>query len=69
MATLTITTTGAEDTRISAAFGADLGVGVNANLAQVKAAVVAFIRNKTLAYEQQQAAAAAIAGVTQIGPT
>lgn len=65
MATLTINTTGAEDTRISAAFGADLGVGVNATLPQVKAAVVAFIRNKT----QQQAAAAAIAGVTQIGPT
>lgn len=59
MATLTINTTGAEDTRISAAFGADLGVGVNANLAQAKAAVVAFIRNKTLASTAEIAQATA----------
>lgn len=69
MATLTINTTGAEDTRISAAFGNDIGTGVNATAPQVKAAVIAFIRTKTLSFEQQQAAAAAIAAVTQIGPT
>lgn len=44
MATLTINTTGAQDTRIVAAFGRYLQLGRNATAAEVKAEVIKFLR-------------------------
>ena len=67
MATLTITTTAAQDTRISAAFGE--GFNGNATAAQVKADIVEYIKTRVLSYEQRQAAATALAGITPITPT
>jgi hypothetical protein len=69
VATLTITTTGAQDARIVAAFGARLRLGGNANAAQVKQEVIRFIANVVQQYEQEEAAKAAVAGVTPIDPT
>lgn len=63
----TITTTGAEDTRIAVAFGAHLGLAGNANAAQVKAAVVEFI--KGVVREQERLAAVRATIVTDIAPT
>lgn len=54
MATLTITTTAAQDTRIVVAFGARLQLGGNASAAQVKAELINFIRGVVQNYEQQQ---------------
>ena len=71
MATLTITTTGAQDARIAAAFGKYLGLPGNANAAQVKAEVINFIRLTVEAQERDAAIKAAhdaaIAGLTPIG--
>jgi hypothetical protein len=69
MATLTINTTGAQDARIAAAFGARLRLGGNANATQVKQQVIQFIVNVVQQYEQEEAAKAAVAGVTPIDPT
>ena len=70
MATLTITTTGAQDTRIIAAFGDKLGLGGNANAAQVKADIIAYIKNIVQSYETRAAAvAAADAVVPMSDPT
>ena len=72
MATLTITTTAAQDARIVAAFGKYLGLPGNASAAQVKAEVIAFIRLKVLEYEKiaafDTATAAAIAALTDFTP-
>ena len=72
MATLTITTTAAQDARIVAAFGKYLGLPGNATAAQVKAEVAAFIRLKVLEYEKiaavQTATDAAIAALTDFTP-
>ena len=69
MGTLTITTTGAQDTRIIAALGKRLGLAGNANAAQVKAWTIEQI--KQMVYEEERAAAriAAEAGITEITPT
>jgi hypothetical protein len=67
MATLTITTTAAQDTRISAAFGENFNG--NATGAQVKADIIEYIKQRGLSYELRQAAATAQAGVTVITPT
>lgn len=69
MATPTITTTGAQDARIAAAFGKRLRLGRNANAAEVKQQVIQFVVNVVQQYEQEEAAAAAVAGVTPIDPT
>jgi hypothetical protein len=58
MATLTITTTAAQDLRLGPAWGAKLGLGRNATVAEVKAYLVKVLRNGVLEYEQQQAVAA-----------
>jgi hypothetical protein len=61
VATLTITTTAAQDQRIIAAFGRYLGLtdaqGVprNATAAEVKAAMIAHIRTTVHTYETQRA--------------
>lgn len=59
MGTLTITTTGAQDSRIAPAFGAKLGLPGNANGAQIKADIVAYIKNIVHGYETQQASVTA----------
>lgn len=71
MGNLTINTTAPEDVRLAAAFGAylGLGTGVNATGPQVKAAVVNFVKQTVLSYEQQQAVNAAIASTVPIAPT
>jgi len=66
MATLTITTTGAQDQRIVAAFGAKLGLPGNASGAQVKADVIGYIKGVVHSYETQQAAIAAANAVQQM---
>jgi hypothetical protein len=69
MATLTITTTSAEDSRIVAAFGAALGLGRNAAGAEVKAAIVAYIKNTVRDQERIAAMNAQQASATDIAPT
>lgn len=70
MATLTITTAGPQDARIAAAFGAKLGLEGNANGAQIKADIVAYVKGVVQSYESQQAAiAAANAVVPMPDPT
>jgi len=66
MATLTITTTGAQDARIVAAFGAKLGLVGNASAAQVKADVIRYLKSVVQSYETEQAAAAAANAVVAI---
>ena len=69
MATLTINTTTAQDTRIIAAFGARLGLGRNATGAEVKQQIIQFITNAVQEQEQASAVATAAAGVTLVTPT
>jgi len=59
MATLTINTTGAQDSRIVAAFGAKLGLPGDASAAQVKADLIGYLKGVVQSYETQQAAIAA----------
>lgn len=69
MATLTITTTGAQDARIVAAFGKYLNLSGDASAAQVKAAVIEFIVDTVKLYERKVAADSAANAVTPITPT
>ena len=69
MATLTITTTAAQDARIVKAFGARLGLGRNATGLEVKANVVQFLRDVVHQMEQQAAVQAAAGGVTPMDIT
>ena len=55
MATITITTNGAHDARIAAAFGRHLALPGNANATQIKGALIAFIRNVVEEQERSQA--------------
>lgn len=68
MATLTITTSGAEDTRIAAAVGAAMALGGSANLAQVKTYVVAYI-TQTVRDQEALAAAKTAGQAAAIAPT
>lgn len=75
MATLTINTTSAQDTRISAAYGKLFGT-VDANgdprgatLAEVKEEVIRGIKNTVLEFEKRQATDLAEAGIIEIDPT
>lgn len=69
MATITITTTTADDQRVAPAFGNYLGLPGNANTAQVKSAIIDFVKNVVFSYEKRQAEITADAGVTPISPT
>lgn len=69
MATVTITTSGAQDTRIAPAVGAALGLGRNATGAEVKQYLVTELTSVVRNYEQVQATNTAKAGVTDITPT
>lgn len=55
MGTMTITTTGAQDSRIVAAFGRRLGLPGNASAAQVKANIIKFIKDVVEVYERDVA--------------
>jgi hypothetical protein len=68
MATTTFTTTAAEDTRMTVAFGTYLGKGRNATAAEIKAWTID--QWKTIVYnEEQKAAQAALTPPTPIAPT
>lgn len=71
MATITITTTAAQDARIVKAFGTYLGLGRNATAAEVKAEIIAFLRLTVQAQEEaaatQTAIATAKAALTPLG--
>lgn len=54
MAQITITTNAAQDSRISPAFGAILGLGRNATVAEVKAALIAWLRGRVINHERGQ---------------
>lgn len=72
MGTLTITTTAAQDTRLAKAFGAELGLGGNANAAQIRGAVVEYLKAVVLRQEQvaaRKAAKDALNAVTPIDVT
>jgi hypothetical protein len=66
MATVTITTTAAEDSRLAPAFGAYLSLPGNATAAQVKAALVVFMKQIVHQYEADQLAKT---GPADIAPT
>lgn len=69
MATLTITTTPAQDARLIVAYGAHLGLGRSATAAEIKSSVVEHIKSIVYAHETAQQAAAAAAAVVKISPT
>ena len=77
MATLTINTTSAQDTRIVAAFGKQLNLETtddppvprDATGAEVKAEVINFIKTTVLRQEQRAAAQTASDAVSEISPT
>lgn len=58
MASITITTTGAQDARLGPAFGDLLNTGGNATPAQVKAWLIGQLRGVVHTYETKQAIAA-----------
>lgn len=58
MASITITTTGPQDARLTVAFGAYLHPGTNASAADVKAYLIQHMREIVQQYEQAQAIAA-----------
>lgn len=58
MASITITTTAAQDARLGPAFGYLLNTGGNATPAQVKAWLVTQLRGVVVTYETRQAIAA-----------
>lgn len=53
MATISITTTAGEDTRIATAFGTKLNLGRNATGPEVKADIVAYIKEVVIGQERQ----------------
>ena len=64
MAVTTITTTSGQDSRLVVAFGIQLGLGRNATQAEIKAAMIDYLRGIVFLTENQTAEAAALAGVT-----
>lgn len=71
MATMTIITTGAQDSRIAAAFGKHLGLPGNANAAQIKLEIFNFVRHVVAKQEGEAAVKtatdAAVAALTDLG--
>lgn len=68
-AVTTITTTAPEDVRIVAAFGKYLNLGRDATQAEVKAAIIVWVKGVVFNAEAEAAKASATSGVTQINPT
>ena len=75
MATLTITTTALQDSRLIVAFGNRLqtrdasNVRRDATAAEIKADVIRYITSVVLEDEQAQSAKSAVAAVVPIAPT
>lgn len=71
MAVLTVTTPGGEDARIQAAFGKYLGLagGASASGAQIKQAVMDWMKSVVRQQETYTATASAAAGVVDVSPT
>lgn len=69
MGTLTINTTAPQDARIVEAFGARLDLGRDATGAEIKAEVIDLMRKIVKNYENDVAAAAAKAAVTDLSIT
>ena len=69
MATLTITTNSAQDARIVAAYGAELNLGRDATLAEVRAEIIAHTKAVVLRQEKRAASIAADAGVAPVDLT
>ena len=69
MATFTLTTPGAQDARIVAAFGKRLGLGRDATGAEVKQQIIQFLINAVQEQEAAAAAQSAVAGVSPVTPT
>ena len=75
MATTTITTTAAQDSRLVVAFGSRLqtrdanNVRRNATAAEIKAALIRYMTRVVLEEERAAAAKAAADAVTEITPT
>lgn len=75
MATTTITTTAAQDSRLVVAFGSRLqtrdanNVRRNATAAEIKADLIRYMTQVVLEEERAAAAKAAAAAVTEITPT
>ena len=67
MATMTITTTPAEDARLVIAYGAKLNLGRNATGAEIKADIIASVR--AVVSDQERIAAMLTANPTPISPT
>jgi hypothetical protein len=67
MATTTINTTAAEDSRLVVAFGTFLNLGRNATQAEIKAALVAWLTS--VVNEQEYQAAKKAIAITNIAPT
>ena len=67
MATMTITTTPADDARLVVAFGAKLGLPGNATAAQIKADIAGYIRG--VVADQERIAASLTANQTPVSPT
>jgi hypothetical protein len=55
MPTQTITTTAPQAQRVATAFGAKLNLGRDATAAEVKADVIAYMRNVVINYEREEA--------------
>ena len=55
MATLTITTTAAQDARLVKAFGTELGLPGNASAAQIRGAVIVYLIEVVKRQEQREA--------------
>lgn len=68
MASFSIAVTAEQAQRVSAAYGDFLGLGRDATLAEVKAALIAEVRSVVRAYETR-AAIAAVAAPTDVEPT
>jgi hypothetical protein len=52
MAQITITTDAGQDARIAPAMGAELGLGRNATVAEVKGALITWLRGRVKNYER-----------------
>lgn len=69
MATVTITTTAAEDTRIAAAMGSYLTLGRPATAAEVKAAITTWISTMVQSYETQANQTSFASSYTKVQPS
>lgn len=69
MGTLTITTTPAQDARVTAAFGKILQLGRDATGAEIKQVIIQHLIQQVQAQELADAQAAALQTVTPITPT